>query len=200
MVIKSFNETLYGVKTDISGSKNVKRVVVESGITLNAIQSGSINIDGDTFELSDEVRKAMKEAFDKSMEENARIAEMNAAAHNMVVAEQQGDAMKSAMEDQAKAIEIAGRIAKGGQVPPGDEAFLLENNPDMYKLAKLSAMHAQEHEKYKTVLVEKETKEYDYEKGQDNTMHRVAVDIETDDTGAEIVGVSEVSVEKPMIE
>ena len=100
----------------------------------------------------------MKEAFDKSMEENARINEMNAAAHNMVVAEQQGDAMKSAMEDQAKAIEIAGRIAKGGQVPLGDEAFLLENNPDMYKLAKLSAMYTKEHEKYKTVLEEKEIK------------------------------------------
>ena len=196
MVIKSVNETLYGVKTDISGSKNVKRVVVESGITLDAIQSGSINIDGDTFELSDEVREAMKEAFDKSMEENARIAEMNAAAHNMVVAEQQGDAMKSVMEDQAKAIEIAGRIAKGGRVPPEDEAFLLENNPDMYKLAKLAAMHAKEHEKYKTALEEKEPKEYDYEKGQDNTMHRVAVDISTGDSGAEITGVSEVSVEK----
>lgn len=37
MVIKSVNETLYGVKSDISGSKNVKRVVVESGITLNAM-------------------------------------------------------------------------------------------------------------------------------------------------------------------
>lgn len=196
MVIKSINETLYGVNTDISGSKNIKRVVVESGITLNAIQSGSINIDGDTFELSDEVRKAMKEAFDKSMEENARINEMNAAAHNMVVAEQQGDAMKETMENQAKAIEIAGRIAKGGQVPPEDEAFLLENNPDMYKLAKLAAMHAQEHEKHKTVLEEKEQKEYDYEKGQDNTMHRVAIDISTGESGAEITGVSEVSVEK----
>ena len=196
MVIKSINETLYGVKTDISGSKNVKRVVVESGDTLNAIQSGSINIDGDTFELSDEVRKAMKEAFDKSMEENARINEMNAAAHNMVVAEQQGDAMKSVMEDQAKAIEIANIIAKGGQVPPEDEAFLLENNPDMYKLAKLAAMHAQEHEKHKTVLEEKEQKEYDYEKGQDNTMHRVAIDISTGESGTEITGVSEVSVEK----
>ena len=64
------------------------------------------------------------------MEENAKINEMNAAAHNMVVAEQQGDVMKSVMEDQAKAIEIANIIAKGGQVPPGDEAFLLENNPD----------------------------------------------------------------------
>lgn len=196
MVIKSVNETLYGVKTDISGSKNVKRVIVESGDTLNAIQSGSINIDGDTFELSDEVRKAIKEAFDKSMEENAKINEMNAAAHNMVVAEQQGDVMKSVMEDQAKAIEIANIIAKGGQVPPGDEAFLLENNPDMYKLAKLAAMHAKEHEKYKTALEEKEPKEYDYEKGQDNTMHRLAVDISTGDSGAEITGVSEVSVEK----
>ena len=196
MVIKSINETLYGVKTDISGSKNVKRVVVESGDTLNAIQSGSINIDGDTFELSDEVRKAIKEAFEKSMEENAKINEMNAAAHNMVVAEQQGDVMKSVMEDQAKAIEIANIIAKGGQVPPGDEAFLLENNPDMYKLAKLSAMQAKEHEKYETVLEEKEQKEYDYEKGHDNTMHRVAVDISTGESGAEITGVSEVSVEK----
>lgn len=196
MVIKSINETLYGVNTDIPSSKNAKRVVVESGITLDAIQSGSINIDGDTFELSDEVRKAIKEAFDKSMEENAKINEMNAAAHNMVVAEQQGDVMKSVMEDQAKAIEIANIIAKGGQVPPGDEAFLLENNPDMYKLAKLSAMQAKEHEKYETVLEEKEPKEYDYEKGQDNTMHRVAVDISTGDSGAEITGVSEVSVEK----
>lgn len=196
MVIKSINETLYGVKTDISGSKNVKRVVVESGDTLNAIQSGSINIDGDTFELSDEVRKAIKEAFEKSMEENAKINEMNAAAHNMVVAEQQGDVMKSVMEDQAKAIEIANIIAKGGQVPPGDEAFLLENNPDMYKLAKLSAMQAKEHEKYETVLEEKEQKEYDYEKGHDNTMHRVAVDISTGESGMEITGVSEVSVEK----
>jgi hypothetical protein len=66
----------------------------------------------------------------------------------------------------------------------------------MYKLAKLAAMHAKEHEKYKTALEEKEPKEYDYEKGQDNTMHRVAVDISTGDSGAEITGVLEVSVEK----
>jgi hypothetical protein len=63
-------------------------------------------------------------------------------------------------------------------------------------LAKLSAMQAKEHEKYETVLEEKEQKEYDYEKGHDNTMHRVAVDISTGKSGAEITGVSEVSVEK----
>ena len=65
----------------------------------------------------------------------------------------------------------------------------------MYKLAKLAAMHAKEHEKYKTALEKKEPKEYDYEKGQDNTMHRVAVDISAGDSGTEITGISEVSVE-----
>lgn len=195
MVIKSVNETLYGYIADMSNPQTVKRVVLELGEAAKAIKNGNINIDGDTFELSDEIKSAMQEAFDKSMEENARIAEMNAAAHNMVVAEQQGDAMKETMENQAKAIEIAGRIAKGGRVPPEDEAFLLENNPDMYKLAKLAAMHAKEHEKYKTALEEKEPKEYDYEKGQDNTMHRVAVDISTGESGTEITGVSEVSCE-----
>ena len=59
-----------------------------------------------------------------------------------------------------------------------------------------AAMHAKEHEKYKTALEEKEQKEYDYEKGQDNTMHRVAVDVSTGESEAEITGVSEVSVEK----
>jgi hypothetical protein len=196
MVIKSVNETLYGYKTGLTNTTNTKRVVLQLGDAAKAIKNGNINIDCDTFELSDEVKSAMQEAFDKAMAEQAKIVEMNAAAHNMVVAEQQGDAMKETMENQAKAIEIAGRIAKGGRVPPEDEAFLLENNPDMYKLAKLAAMHAKEHEKYKTALEEKEPKEYDYEKGQDNTMHRVAVDISTGDSGAEITGVLEVSVEK----
>ena len=38
--------------------------------------------------------------------------------------------------------------------------------------------------------------EYEYETGQDNTLHRVAIDISTGESGAEITGVSEVSVEK----
>ena len=66
----------------------------------------------------------------------------------------------------------------------------------MYKNACSLFEHFFLHEKYKTALEEKEPKEYDYEKGQDNTMHRVAVDISTGDSGAEITGVLEVSVEK----
>ena len=192
--IKSSTD-IYRIQTPVSGEKVKKSYILGAGDSHQAAYKGNMSIDGDTFELSDEVSKAIREAHEKMMEQNAAINEMNAAAHNMVAAEQQGDAIKSAMEDQAKAIEIAGRIAKGGQVPPGDEAFLLENNPDMYKLAKLAAMHAKEHEKYKTLLEEKEPKEYDWEKGQDSTVHRVAVDIEVGADGAEITGVSEVAVD-----
>ena len=61
-------------------------------------------------------------------------------------------------------------------------------------VAKLAAMHAKEHEKYKTLLEEKEPKEYDWEAGQDSTVHRVAVDVEMGSDGAQITGVSEVAV------
>ena len=42
---------------------------------------------------------------------------------------------------------------------------------------------------------DKEPKEYDYEAGQDSTVHRVAVDVEIGSDGAEITGVSEVAVD-----
>ena len=186
---------IYRAQTPVSGEKVKKSFILGAGDSLDAALKGKVNIDGDTLELSDEVTKAIQEAHEKMMEQNAAINERNVAAHNMVAAEQQGDVIKSAMEDQAKAIEIAARISKGGQVPPGDEEFLLKNNPDMYKLAKLAAMHAKEHEKYKTLLEEKEPKEYDWEAGQDCTVHRVAVDVEMGSDGAQITGVSEVAVD-----
>ncbi len=192
--IKSSTD-IYRIQTPVSGEKVKKTYILGAGDSHEAGYKGRVSIDGDTLELSDEVTNAIREAHEKMMEQNAAISEMNAAAHNMVAAEQQGDVIKSAMEDQAKAIEIAARISKGGQVPPGDEEFLLKTNPDMYKLAKLAAMHAKEHEKYKTLLEEKEPKEYDWEAGQDSTVHRVAVDVEIGSDGAEITGVSEVSVD-----
>ena len=192
--IKSSTD-IYRIQTPVSGEKVKNTYILGAGDSHEAGYKGRVSIDGDTLELSDEVTNAIREAHEKMMEQNAAINEMNAAAHNMVAAEQQGDVIKSAMEDQAKAIEIAARISKGGQVPPGDEEFLLKTNPDMYKLAKLAAMHAKEHEKYKTLLEEKEPKEYDWEAGQDSTVHRVAVDVEIGSDGAEITGVSEVSVD-----
>ena len=115
-----------------SGNADVqhKRVLITSmGDALTAIQKGRINVDGDTLELSDEAKSAMQEAFDKAMEENAKINELNAAMHTRVWAEQTADAEKKLLEDEAKALKIAMRIGKGDIVPQKDESFLMTTKP-----------------------------------------------------------------------
>ena len=196
MKIRSSNEIYRNPNLNpADGNQNRRQIVMKSaGDTLAAIQSGRINIDGDTLELSDEVKGALQEAFDQAMENNAKVNEMNAAMHNAVWAEQTGDAMKAEMEDRMKAMEIARLIGRGGKVPPQDEAFLIKSNPDMYKMAKMQALMAEEHKKHDSVLEEREKKEYDWDKGQDDTRHRVALDVVVGDAGIEIAGISEVAV------
>ena len=173
-----------------------KRILVTNmGEALSAIQKGRINVDGDTLELSDEAKTAMQEAFDKAMAENAKINEMNAAMHNSVWAEQTADAEKKMMEDEAKALKIAMRIGKGDIVPQKDESFLMTTKPDLYKMAKMQALTAKEHKKQKTLMDDdEEQKEYDWDRGHDDTLHRVAVDIAIGNDGMSVEGVSEVAV------
>ena len=173
-----------------------KRILVTNmGEALSAIQKGRINVDGDTLELSDEAKTAMQEAFDKAMAENAKINEMNAAMHNSVWAEQTADAEKKMMEDEAKALKIAMRIGKGDIVPQKDESFLMTTKPDLYKMAKMQALTAKEHIKQKTLMDDdEEQKEYDWDRGHDDTLHRVAVDIAIGNDGMSVEGVSEVAV------
>ena len=196
MKVRSANEIYRnpGIDPAVNHPNRRQIVMKNTGETLAAIQSGRINIDGDTLELSDEVKGALQEAFDQAMKKNEQINEMNAAMHDAVWAEQTGDAMKADMEDRMKAMEIARLIGRGGKVPPQDEAFLLKSNPDMYKLAKLQALMAEEEKKHDSVLEEREKKEYDWDKGQDDTRHRVALDVIVGDAGVEIAGVSEVAV------
>lgn len=181
-----------------SGNADVqhKRVLITSmGDALTAIQKGRINVDGDTLELSDEAKSAMQEAFDKAMEENAKINEMNAAMHNSVWAEQTADAEKKMMEDEAKALKIAMRIGKGDIVPQKDESFLMTTKPDLYKMAKMQALTAEEHKKQKSLMYdEEEQKEYDWDRGHDDTLHRIELDVAIDSEGMSVAGISEVAV------
>ena len=170
-------------------------LMTNMGDTLTAIQKGRISVDGDVLELSDEAKGALQEAFDKAMKENEKVNEMNAAMHDSVWAQQTGDAQRKMMEDEARAIKIATSIGKGDVVPAKDEAFLMTTKPDLYKLAKMRALMAEEHKKEKSVLDDdEEPKEYDWDKGQDDTLHRVAVDIAIGDDGMSVAGVSEVAV------
>lgn len=184
-----------GIDPDNTDVQHKRILMTNMGDTLTAIQKGRLSVDGDVLELSDEAKGALQEAFDKAMKENEKVNEMNAAMHNSVWAEQTGDAQRKMMEDEARAIKIATSIGKGDVVPAKDEAFLMTTKPDLYKLAKMRALMAEEHKKEKSVLDDdEEPKEYDWDKGQDDTLHRVAVDIAIGDDGISVAGVSEVAV------
>ncbi len=197
--IKSSTEMYrnFDIDANKAGIEHKRILMTGMGDVLNAIQKGKISIDGDTFEISEEARTAMQEAFDKAMADQAKVNEMNAALHDSVWAEQTGDAEKKMMDDEAKVLEIARRIGKGGIVPAKDEAFLIEKSPDLYKMAKLQALMAKEYERHKSLLEENdEPKEYDWEKGQDDTLHRVEVDVAIDGENMCVEGISEVAVSR----
>ena len=175
------------------------KVILGMAEAAKAASEGKLTADGVTLELSDEAREAIGQAGEKAHKDQEEVNMLNALKHDAVVASQQADAMEEVAAEEAKALEIARRISKGGRVPPQDEKLLLDVNPDLYKMAKLSAMNAKKHKKYDTLVEEKKEKEeYDYEEGQDHTLHRVGVEVSAGDAetgeGAEVLSVSEVAV------
>lgn len=59
---------------------------------------------------------------------------------------------KNPASDSIKAMRIARSIMKGDIVPPKDEKFLIEYNPELYKAAKNIAMLKEQGEKVKSEL------------------------------------------------
>lgn len=163
---------------------------------LTAVHKGMLTVDGVTLELSDEVRNAIKAADEQRFKDAENLNEYNTAVHNMHVAEQQGDAIKGELETQARALEIARRISKGGRVPIQDEQLLMEYSDELYKMAKQAAMMAKEHEEYESLIEEEESKEYDVKEGQIDAKYEVQVDVAMGET-PEVTGVSEVTMDNP---
>lgn len=147
-------------------------------------------------ELSEEVKEAMQKANEKRQQDNEAVTMLNVAIHNANVAKQQKDAIEDEVDSQAKAMEIARRISRGGQVPPQDEKLLMEYSADMYQMAKQAALLAKEHEKYDTLVEEAsgEQNEYDVDEGKIDTRYEVQVDVSMGETPV-VESVSEIAVE-----
>lgn len=178
-------------------SNQVKKSVLlaEYRDVLTAVNKGTLTVDGVTLELSDDVRNAIKEAGDQRYKDSEAVNMMNVAIHNVNVAQQQSEVIEEVLDDQAKALEIARRISRGGRVPLQDEQALMEYSPEMYQMAKQSAMMAKEHKKYDTVIEEdaEEMKNYDADDGKIDTKYQVQVDVSLGDSPT-VEGVSEVAI------
>lgn len=66
------------------------------------------------------------------------------------------DELSRAMKVMKKCQEIAARIMSGGKVPPEDERYLMENDPDGYKLALAARKPAKHSKEYDSVLDEED--------------------------------------------
>lgn len=118
-----------------------------------------------------------------------KLLEQKAAVWNSHVAEQQGDAMAEAVNEEAKVMTVARRIMNGDKVPAKDERKLMEYDYKLYSMDKNAAamLEFQERRKVHKSLWEdeEEVKEIpDIEGMTDNT--------EAFADGPEIVEVSEV--------
>ena len=191
------NTTFYqNTATSSNHKQSVKKsVLFDHRDVVKAVKEGTMTVDGVVLELSEEVKKAMQEANEKRKQDNETVTMMNMLIHNANVAEQQKDAIEEEVDRQAKAMEIARRISRGGQVPPQDEKLLMEYSADMYQMAKQAALLAKEHEKYDTLVEEDsgEKKEYDVDEGKIDTKYQVQVDISMGEAPA-VESVSEVAV------
>ena len=77
------------------------------------------------------------------------LMEQWSAKANMVVAEQQGEAMEKYAKDMVKIMEVARRLMKGAIVPYQDEKRLMEYSMELYQAAKNMGAIAQQKEKEK---------------------------------------------------
>ena len=80
----------------------------------------------------------------------------------LLEAKQQGggelDALNESLKKMERCRKIASRIMRGDKVPPQDEMYLLDNDPDGYKLAIACRKPKEKPKEWESVLEEEESK------------------------------------------
>lgn len=88
----------------------------------------------------------------------------------LMEAKQQGDGELDALNESLKKMErcqkIASRIMRGDKVPPQDEMYLLDNDPDGYKLALVCRQPKEKPKEWESVLEEEDREEGSAESGE----------------------------------
>ena len=125
---------------------------------VHAVRDGYIEEDGVRISISDEARDALEKLRDQWQELQDEMNAKWILQVDQQAAERSSKSMQERTKDQARAMEIARRIAKGGRVPPRDEQTLLDYSSDLYQMAKQAGMLAKKHKKYKKALTEDEKK------------------------------------------
>ena len=172
-----------------SGVSARDRVELTYDDVLKAEHEGCIEVNGRRFAVSGDMAPQMRRAYEEMRSRNEAKAARQAAEANARAARQQAEAAKNDAKAMKQAMEIARRIAKGGQVPPQDEEFLMHFSQEMYMSAKMMALMAKEHEKHDSVLEdEEETAETGEIEAVDDTRAAAVVTVSGDEVSGASVG------------
>ena len=133
---------------EISGAAPAAAKKAKTGIAFQKSRT-------DKQEWSQQALAFLQEVNRQDMEQRRKVLE----------AKQQGrgelDALSESLKTMDRCQKIAARIMKGDKVPPQDEMYLLDNDPDGYKLA-LACRKPKGHPKeWESVLKEDEEKRSD---------------------------------------
>lgn len=147
--------------------------------------SGSEQALYDRVELSRELSEVEKQ-YDQTSSAMERLQQRESSIHDAQVARQQGEAMAGAMDDMAKCIEIARRIAEGAKVPSADEKMLMEYSHELYMAAKnMAVMNVHKEQKEYDSLLEAEDGAPEAEKGASEIPGGAQVDIQLPEAAAQ---------------
>lgn len=121
--------------------------------------SSSAGARTDSLTLSGDIVERLKEQSQRLMAlvQQDRPAEKKPSIWDMLDGEEKtGDSEADALGEQIKAMEqchkIAARIMRGDKVPPEDERYLMENDPEGYKLALVMRQPRKHPKKWESVL------------------------------------------------
>lgn len=188
-----------GLYITSNNTTNYKVTFDNSAYVYRAIDKGSIDINGKTVLLNDEIKNRLREIAKRVDEMMEQEFLMTHALNNMEVLQDQAETINKQAINDAKIMEIARRIMRGEKVPASDERKLAEYNPKLYQMAKQAAMLAKPHKKYKALF--KDEEESSLDKNMDDSIndnpysqlstYSVQMDIgTTDDGGYTVEGVS----------
>ena len=98
--------------------------------------------------------------YEKNRSVMEQILAQETVVFNQEVTKQQSKSMKKSMQEVAKIMEVARRIARGAKVPVKDEKKLMEYNMELYMAAKNAAaimeLQKKDKEKYDSLWKDKE--------------------------------------------
>lgn len=100
----------------------------------------------DKQEWSQQALAFLQEVNRQDMEKQRKLLEVRQKGNSEL------DAVTKALKTMDKCRKIASRIMKGDKVPPQDEQYLMDNDPDGYKLALVCREPKEKPKKWESVL------------------------------------------------